>query len=57
MNIEFRRNVFCLFNEKMERSDSTLRNFAVHCFIQAAEAGSLSIKKSGHFAAGSYEFR
>jgi hypothetical protein len=33
MNIECRRNVFYLFNKKMERSDSTLRNSAVRYSI------------------------
>jgi len=34
-----------------------IRYSAVRCLIQATEAGSLSIKKPGHFGVGSYEFR
>ena len=34
-----------------------IRYPAVRCLIQATEAGSLSIKKAGHFSVGSYEFR
>ena len=33
MNIECRRNVFCLFYKKTERSDSILRNSAVRYSI------------------------
>ena len=29
MNIECRRNVFCLFYKKIERSETTLRHYAV----------------------------
>jgi hypothetical protein len=54
MNIEYRRKAFyrSLLIKKAERSDSTLRNFAVRysifcssLFSLAAEAASLIIKK------------
>jgi hypothetical protein len=56
-NDEGRRNVFCLFYKKIERSETTLRHSAVRCFTQAIDAGSLIIKKPCHFGVVSYERR
>jgi hypothetical protein len=55
MNVECRRNVFCLFYKKIERSDTTLLNSAVRCLIQAIEADSLIINKLCYFGVVSYK--
>jgi hypothetical protein len=62
MNVECRRDVFCLFKKRLSAAKPPfdilrfdIRYSAVRCLIQAIEAASLIIKKPCHFGVVSYE--